>query len=174
LVKVRAAPKPVNWHFVEGSPKIMRAGVTCANRDTRLGVDFAGTVEAIGKNVLSSNRATKSSAGRWRLRRIRLPRATEPSLKPANITFEQAPPTSPASPRTRIRDKGKVEPGQVLINGASGGVGTFAVQIAKVVGADVTGVCGETRIWFDHSVRIRHRLREEDFTKSDQRYDVIS
>src|SRR5438132_787516 len=138
LVKVRAASvNPYDWHFVEGTPKIMRMmGVGLRKpKDTRLGVDFAGTVEAVGKNVTQ--------------------------FKPGDDVFG---------------GKGKVQSGQkVLINGASGGVGTFAVQIAKSFGADVTGVCSTRNVDLVRSLGADRVIdyTKEDFAKGAERYDVI-
>src|SRR5437764_3333672 len=149
LVKVRAASvNPYDWHFVEGTPKIMRMmGVGLRKpRDTRLGVDFAGTVEAVGKSVTTFKPGDDVFGGKGGAFAEYVCRRAEGAvaLKPANLTFEQAASINIAgiTALQAIRDKGKVQPGQkVLINGASGGVGTFAVQIAKSFGADVTGVC---------------------------------
>jgi NADPH:quinone reductase-like Zn-dependent oxidoreductase len=149
-------------------------------KDTRLGVDFAGTVEAIGKNVTQFKPGDEVFGGRGgAFAEYVCPRATRAiALKPANITFEQAAAVNIAgiTALQGIRDKGKVEPGQkVLINGASGGVGTFAVQIAKSLGADVTGVCSGRNADMVRSLGADHVIdyAKEDFTKSDQRYDVI-
>src|SRR5882757_272416 len=154
LVKVHAASiNPYDWHFVEGTPKIMRAmGVGLRKpKDTRLGVDFAGTVEAVGKNVTqykSGDEVFGGSTGAFAQYLCR--RATgSVALKPAGLTFEQAAAINIAgiTALQAVRDKGKVQAGQkVLINGASGGVGTFAVQIAKSYGADVTGVCSTRNV----------------------------
>src|SRR5438105_10466892 len=148
LVKVRAASvNPYDWHFVEGTPKIMRMmGVGLRKpKDTRLGVDFAGTVEAVGKNVTQFKPGDEVFGGKTgAFAEYVCPRADRAvALKPANLTFEEAASVNIAgiTALQALRDKGKVQPGQkVLINGASGGVGTFAVQIAKTFGADVTGV----------------------------------
>ena len=149
LVKVHAASvNPLDWHYMRGKPYVMRpmAGVG-APKDIRLGVDFAGTVEAVGKNV------KRFQAGRRSVRRrvtvhsreyVSVRENGSLALKPTNMTFEQAAavPIAAITALQALRDKGKVQAGQkVLINGASGGVGTFAVQIAKVYGADVTAVC---------------------------------
>jgi NADPH:quinone reductase-like Zn-dependent oxidoreductase len=183
LVRVRAASvNPYDWHFVEGSPKIMRMmGVGLRKpRDTRLGVDFAGTVEGVGKNVTQFKPGDEVFGGRTgAFAEYVCPRADRAiTLKPANITFEQAASVNIAgiTALQAIRDKGKVEAGQkALINGASGGVGTFAVQIAKLYGADVTGVCSTRNVDFVRSLGADHVIdyTKEDFTKSPDRYDVI-
>jgi NADPH:quinone reductase-like Zn-dependent oxidoreductase len=183
LVRVRAASvNPLDWHFIEGTPYVMRAmGVGLRKpKDTRLGVDFAGTVEAVGKNVTKFKPGDEVFGGRdgafAEYVCVRESRAV--ALKPANVTFEQAAsvPIAGITALQGLRDKGKVQPGQkVLINGASGGVGTFAVQIAKSFGADVTGVCSTRNVDLVRSIGADHVIdyTKEDFTKSDQRYDVM-
>src|SRR5437660_759578 len=183
LVKVRAASvNPLDWHFIEGTPKIMRAmGVGLRKpKDTRLGVDFAGTVEAVGKNVTQFKPGDEVFGGRdGAFAEYVCPRADRAvTLKPANITFEQAASVNIAgiTALQAVRDKGKVQAGQkVLINGASGGVGTFAVQIAKSFGADVTGVCSTRNVDLVRSLGADHIIdyTKEDFTKGEQKYDVI-
>lgn len=183
LVRVRAASvNPYDWHFIEGTPKILRLmGVGLRKpKDIHLGVDFAGTVEAVGKNVTQFKPGDEVFGGRGgAFAQYVCPRATRAvALKPANITFEQAASVNIAgiTALQAIRDKGKVQAGQkVLINGASGGVGTFAVQIAKSYGADVTGVCSTRNIDLVRSLGADHVIdyTKEDFTKSDQHYDVI-
>src|SRR5207248_2922208 len=182
-VRVRAASvNPYDWHFIEGTPKIMRAmGVGLRKpKDTRLGVDFAGTVEAVGKNVTQFKPGDEVFGGRdGAFAEYVCPRADRAvTLKPANITFEQAASVNIAgiTALQAVRDKGKVQPGQkVLINGASGGVGTFAVQIAKSFGTDVTGVCSRRNLEMVRSRGADHVIdyTKEDFAKGDQRYDVI-
>ena len=183
LVKVRAASvNPYDWHFIEGTPKIMRMmGVGLRKpKDTRLGVDFAGTVEAVGKSVTQFKPGDDVFGGRGGAFAEYVCRRAEGAvaLKPANITFEQAAAVNIAgiTALQAIRDKGKVQAGQkVLINGASGGVGTFAVQIAKSFGADVTGVCSTRNVDLVRSLGADHVIdyTKEDFAKGDQRYDVI-
>ena len=183
LVRVRAASvNPYDWHFVEGTPKIMRAmGVGLRKpKDTRLGVDFAGTIEAVGKNVTQYKPGDEVFGGRGGAFAEYVCRRADGAiaLKPANITFEQAASVNIAgiTALQGLRDKGKVEPGQkVLINGASGGVGTFAIQIAKSFGADVTGVCSTRNIDLVKSLGADHVIdyTKEDFAKGEQRYDVI-
>jgi len=183
LVRVRAASvNPYDWHFIEGTPKIMRLmGVGLRKpKDMRLGVDFAGNVEAIGKNVTQFKPGDEVFGGKTGAFAeyicARADRAV--ALKPANITFEQAASVNIAgiTALQAIRDKGKVQAGQkILINGASGGVGTFAVQIAKLFGADVTGVCSTRNVDMVRSLGADHVIdyTKEDFTKGEQRYDVI-
>jgi NADPH:quinone reductase-like Zn-dependent oxidoreductase len=183
LVRIRAASvNPLDWHFIEGTPKIMRAmGVGLRKpKDTRLGVDYAGTVEAVGKNVTQFKPGDEVFGGKTGAFAeyvcARADRAV--ALKPASITFEQAAsvPIAAITALQGLRDKGKVQPGQkVLINGASGGVGTFAVQIAKSFGAEVTGVCSTRNLDLVRSLGADHVIdyTKEDFTKGDQRYDVI-
>ncbi|MGB9475028.1 MAG: NAD(P)-dependent alcohol dehydrogenase [Candidatus Udaeobacter sp.] len=183
LVRVHAASvNPLDWHFIEGTPYIMRVmGVGMRKpKDTRLGVDFAGTVEAVGKNVTKFKPGDEVFGGRTGAFAeyvcVRESRAV--ASKPNRITFEQAAsvPIAGITALQGLRDKGKVQPGQkVLINGASGGVGTFAVQIAKSCGAEVTGVCSTKNLDMVRSLGADHVIdyTKEDFTKSDQRYDVI-
>ena len=182
LVKVRAVSvNPYDWHFVEGSPKVMRLGVGLRKpKDTRLGVDFAGTVEAVGKNVTQFKPGDEVFGGRGGAFAEYVCRRAEGAiaLKPASVTFEQAASINIAgiTALQGVRDKGKVEAGQkVLINGASGGVGTFAVQIAKSLGAEVTGVCSTRNVDLVKSLGADHVIdyTKEDFTKGGQHYDAI-
>ena len=183
LVKVRAVSvNPYDWHFVEGTPYVMRAfGVGLRKpKDIRLGVDFAGTVEAAGKDVTQFKPGDDVFGGRdgafaqYLCRRA----VGAVALKPAGLTFEQAASINIAgiTALQGVRDKGKVQAGQkVLINGASGGVGTFAVQIAKSYGAEVTGVCSGRNVELVQSLGADHVVdyTKEDFTKGEQKYDVI-
>jgi NADPH:quinone reductase-like Zn-dependent oxidoreductase len=183
LVKVRAVSvNPYDWHFIEGSPKFIRAmiGGLRKPKDIRLGVDFAGTVEAVGKNVTQYKPGDEVFGGSTGAFAQYLCRRATGSVapKPAGLTFEQAASINIAGVTALqgVRDKGKVQPGQkVLINGASGGVGTFAVQIAKSLGADVTGVCSARNVELVQSLGADHVIdyTKEDFTKGDQKYDVI-
>jgi len=182
LVKVHAAAvNPLEWHYMRGTPYIMRmdSGLG-APKNPRLGVDFAGTVEAVGKNVKRFRPGDEVFGGRSgafaEYVRVREDRALV--LKPAKLTFEQAAsvPIAAITALQGLRDKGRIQPGQkVLINGASGGVGTFAVQIAKSFGADVTGVCSTRNVEMVRSLGADHVIdyTREDFTASDQRYDLI-
>src|SRR6266576_626292 len=183
LVKVRAvAVNPYDWHFIEGTPLIMRGlGVGLRKpKDTRLGVDYAGTVEAVGKNVTQFKPGDDVFGGKTgafaQYICVRPDKAI--ARKPANIIQEEAASVNIAAITAlqALRDKGKVQAGQkVLINGASGGVGTFAVQIAKSFGADVTGVCSTRNLDLVRSLGADHVIdyTKEDFTKGDERYDVI-
>jgi NADPH:quinone reductase-like Zn-dependent oxidoreductase len=183
LVKVRAASiNPLDWHYIEGTPKLMRAMGMGFRKpaDIRLGVDFAGTVEAVGKNVTNFKPGDDVFGGRdGAFAEYVCPRADRAvALKPASVTFEQAASLNIAglTALQAVRDKAKIQPGQkVLINGASGGVGTFAVQIAKSYGADVTGVCSTRNVDLVKSLGADQVIdyTQEDFTKSDQRYDAI-
>ena len=182
LVRVRAASlNPLEGHFVRGMwlMRLMGGGLR-KPKDTRLGVDYAGTVEAVGKNVTQFKPGDEVVGGRnGALAQYICPRADRAiALKPANMSFEQAGSVGVAglTALQGLRDKGHVQAGQkVLINGASGGVGTFAVQIAKALGAEVTGVCSTRNIDLVKSLGADHVIdyTKEDFTKSDQRYDVI-
>ena len=184
LVRVRAASvNPYDWHFVEGTPYVIRAigGVGLRKpKDIHLGVDFAGTVEAVGKNVTQFKPGDEVFGGRGgAFAEYVCPRATRAvALKPTSVSFEDAASVNIAgiTALQALRDKGKVQPGQkVLINGASGGVGTFAVQIAKSLGADVTGVCSTRNVDLVKSLGADHVIdyTKEDFTKSAERYDVM-
>jgi NADPH:quinone reductase-like Zn-dependent oxidoreductase len=183
LVKVRAASlNPLDWHYMEGTPYIMRAMGTGLRKpkSPRLGVDLAGQVEAVGKNVTQFKPGDEvfGTGGGAAFAEYVCARKIRLVLKPANITFEQAAavPIAALTALQALRDKGQVQPGQqVLINGASGGVGTFAVQIAKSFGADVTGVCSTRNLDMVRSLGADHVIdyTKEDFTKGEQRYDLI-
>ena len=184
LIKVRAVSvNPLDWHFMEGTPYIARplAFGFLKPTVTRLGVDYAGTVEAVGKNgsCRSSSRAMRSmEISLALLPSMSLLRDKALALKPASLTFEQAAsiPVAALTALQALRDNGKLQPGQkVLINGASGGVGTFAVQIAKSFGAEVTGVCSGRNVELVRSLGADHVIdyTKEDFTKRAERYDLI-
>src|SRR5512133_102428 len=177
LVRGRAAAlNPLDWHYMRGTPYVARIGMGLRKpKAIRLGVDFAGTVEAVGRNVTQFKAGDEVFGGRSgalaEYVSVRADRAL--ALKPANLTFEQAAavPVAAVTALQALRDKGKVRPGQRgLINGASGGVGTFAVQIAKSLGADVTGGCSTRNVELVRSLgadRVLDYTREE-FTKSGQ------
>lgn len=182
LVRVRAAAlNPLDWHYMRGTPYVARIGMGLRKpKVTRLGVDFAGTVESIGRNVTQFRPGDQVFGGRSgalaEYVSVREDRAVV--LKPANLTFEQAAavPVAAITALQGLRDEGRLQPGQkVLINGASGGVGTFAVQIAKSLGADVTGVCSTRNVDMVRSIgadRVIDYTRE-DFTRTGQRYDLV-
>jgi NADPH:quinone reductase-like Zn-dependent oxidoreductase len=182
LVKVRAASvNPLDWHFMRGEPYVMRMSAGFGKpADVTLGVDFSGTVAAVGRNVTRFKPGDAVFGGRngafAEYLRVREDRVV--ALKPDNVSFEQAAGVAIAAVTAlqALRDKGQLQPGQkVLVNGASGGVGTFAVQIAKALGAEVTGVCSTRNVELVRSIgadRVIDYTRE-DFTKGDERYDVI-
>jgi NADPH:quinone reductase-like Zn-dependent oxidoreductase len=182
LVRIRAASlNPLDGHFVRGMwlARLMGGGLR-KPKDTRIGVDYAGTVEAVGKNVTNLKPGDEVFGGRTgALAQYVCARADRAiALKPANMTFEQAGSVAVAAITALqgLRDKGHVQAGQkVLVNGASGGVGTFAVQIAKSLGAEVTGVCSTRNLDLVRSIGADHVIdyTKDDFTKGDQRYDVI-
>ncbi len=182
LVKVSAAAvNPLDFHYMHGTPYLMRldSGIGTP-KNTRLGVDFAGTIESVGKNVTKFKPGDEVFGGRTgafgEYVAVRADRALV--LKPANMTFEQAAavPVAAITALQALRDKGHIQAGQkVLINGASGGVGTFAVQIAKSFGAEVTGVCSTKNLDMVRKIGADHVIdyTKEDFTQGDQHYDLI-
>ncbi len=182
LVKVHAASvNPLDWHYLEGTPYMVRMDAGFGKPENpRLGVDFAGTVEAVGKNVTRFKAGDEVFGGKFgafsEYVAVREDRAI--ALKPGNLTFEQAAsvPIAAITALQALRDKGQIHAGQkVLINGASGGVGTFAVQIAKSFGAEVTGVCSTRNVALVRSIGADHVIdyTREDFTKGAQHYDLI-
>jgi NADPH:quinone reductase-like Zn-dependent oxidoreductase len=182
LVRVRAASvNPADWYSVTGRPYVGRAVMGLLKpKSNRLGVDFAGEVEAVGKDVTQFRPGDEVFGGRngafAEYVCVREDRAVV--LKPANVTFEEAAavPVAALTALQGLRDKGQIQPGQkVLINGASGGVGTFAVQIAKAFGAEVTGVCSTRNVDLVRSIGADHVIdyTREDFTRSDRRYDLM-
>jgi NADPH:quinone reductase-like Zn-dependent oxidoreductase len=182
LVKVRAASvNPLDWHYMRGKPYLVRpmAGVG-KPKDPRLGVDFAGTVEAVGKNVKQFKAGDEifGAADGAFAEYVSIPEDDALALMPANMTFEQAAavPIAGVTALQGLRDQAHIQPGQrVLINGASGGVGTFAVQIAKSFGADVTGVCSTRNVDMVRSIGADHVIdyTHEDYTQSGQHYDLV-
>ena len=181
LVRVHAASIHVgDWILMTGSPFVMRFVTGLRKPKNRVpGTDVAGTVEAVGSDV-SRFRPGDEVFG-WGIGAFaEFARASEDHFvtKPANLTFEQAAAVgvSASTALQLLRDDGKVRPGQkVLINGASGGVGTFAVQIAKAFGAEVTGVSSTKNLDLVRSIGADHVVdyTREDFTKGTQRYDLI-
>ena len=149
-------------------------------KETRVGVDYSGTVEAVGKNVTNLKTGDEVFGGKTgsfaEYICVLADRAVV--LKPANMTFEQAAsvPVAAITALQGLRDKGKIQAGQkVLINGASGGVGTFAVQIAKSFGTEVTGVCSTRNVDLVRSIGADHVIdyTKEDFTNGTEHYDLI-
>ena len=152
LVRVRAAGiNPADWAGLRGEPYVARLGFGLRTpRDRVRGTDVAGTVESVGKNVTSLRAGEEVfGAGSRTLAEYAVAKAETVVPKPANMTFEQAAATPMAglAALQALRDHGKVRAGQrVLINGAGGGIGTFAVQIAKAAGVEVTGVCSTEKV----------------------------
>jgi len=182
LVRVHATSvNPVDWHTMTGTPYLVRmmAGLLKPKSEF-LGVDFAGTVEAVGRDVTQFQPGDEVFGARngafAEYVCVREDRVV--AQKPAGVTFEQAAAVGVAaiSALQGLRDKGQIQQGQkVLINGASGGVGTFAVQIAKSFGAEVTGVCSTRNVDIVRSIGADHVIdyTQEDFTRSEQRYDLM-
>jgi NADPH:quinone reductase-like Zn-dependent oxidoreductase len=180
LIRVRAASvNPRDWHFMRGAPYMIRIMTGLQKPEKgRLGADLAGEVEAVGRSVTQfqpGDQVFGASFGAFAEYVCAGEKAV--ALKPANLTFEQAAamPTGGLTALQALR-KGQIQPGQkVLINGAAGGVGTFAVPIAKSFGAKVTGVCSTKNVGMVRSIGADHVIDYtlEDFTKGDQRYDLI-
>jgi NADPH:quinone reductase-like Zn-dependent oxidoreductase len=180
LVRVRAAAlNPLD--LAVRTPKWIRV-ITGRRKpkETRLGVDYAGTIEALGKNVTQFKPGDDVFGGRIGAYGEYVCVAPDRAvmLKPASVTFEQAAsvPVAALTALQGLRDKGHIQPGQkVLVNGASGGVGTFAVQIAKALGAEVTAVTSTRNVDLVRSIGADHVIdyTKEDFTKTDQRYNLI-
>ncbi len=182
LVKVHAASvNPLDWHYMRGSPYFMRlsSGIGKPSED-RFGVDFAGSVEAVGAAVTQFKPGDEVFGGRTGAfgEYVAVREQGAIALKPPGASFAQAAavPIAGLSALQALRDKGQVTPGmRVLINGASGGVGTFAVQIAKALGAEVTGVCSERNTELVRSLGADHTIdyRKANYTQGDIQYDVI-
>src|SRR2546428_468775 len=180
LVRVRAASvNPADWYGVAGRPYVARIAVGLLKpKSDRLGIDFAGTVEAVGKDITEFRPGDEVFGGRSGAFAEFVCVRNAVVLKPTNLTPEQAAavPVAALTALQGLRDKGQIQPGQkVLINGASGGVGTFAVQIAKSFGADVTGVCSTRNVDMVRSIGADHVIdyTKEGFTQSGQRYELI-
>jgi len=184
LLRVRAASlNPLDWRLTRGLPPalrlLFRVPVPSAARPGRLGRDVAGRVEAIGRNVTRLKPGDEVFG--WcqaAVAEFACARESALVLKPAGVTFEQAAsvPVAGLTALQGLRDRGGIKPGQqVLINGAAGGVGTFAVQIARSFGAHVTGVCSTTNVEMVRSLGAERVIdyAQEDFTASGQRYDLI-
>jgi NADPH:quinone reductase-like Zn-dependent oxidoreductase len=182
LVRVRAAAvNPLDWHYMRGTPYIGRIAMGLRKPAiTRLGVDFAGVVESVGRHVTQFKPGDEVFGGRTGAlaEYVTIDEDEAVVHKPANVTFEQAAGVAVAAVTALqgLRDEGGVRAGsKVLINGASGGVGTFAVQIAKALSADVTGVCSTRNVELVRSIGADRVIdyTSEDFTASAERYDVV-
>lgn len=179
LVKVCATSvNPAEWYGMSGLFLARLGNGLFKPKDTRLGADFAGVVEAVGKDVTDFKPGEKVFGGRSGAFAEYVCAQKAIAHKPANVTFEQAGTVGIAglTALQGLRDQGKIQPGQkVLINGAAGGVGTFAVQIAKAFGAEVTAVCSTKNVELVRSLGADHVVdyTKEDFTRSRQRYDLL-
>lgn len=186
LVKVHAASvNAADWRLMRADPFLVRlmSGGLLKPKHTILGADVAGRVEAIGTSVTQFQPGDEvfgdlSNYGLGGFAEYVCASEDAFALKPVNMTFEQAAavPLAGVTALQGLRDKGKVQSGQkVLINGASGGVGTFAVQIAKSFGAEVTAVCSATKVEMVRSIGADHVIdyTREDFTQNGRHYDLI-
>jgi NADPH:quinone reductase-like Zn-dependent oxidoreductase len=184
LIKVRAASvNALDWRLMRGAPYIVRIlfGLRKPKiaRPGRAGRDVAGQVEAVGRNVTQfkpGNEVFGVCPGAFA--EYACANEGKLALKPANISFEDAAavPVAAITALQGLRDKGRIQRGQkVLVDGASGGVGTFAVQIAKSFGAEVTAVCSTRNVDTARSIGADHVIdyTRENFTQSGQRYDLI-
>jgi NADPH:quinone reductase-like Zn-dependent oxidoreductase len=182
VVRVKAAAvNPLDWHYLRGLPYFMRLGSGIgAPDDDRMGVDFAGIVEAVGSEVTRfapGDRVFGGAKGAFaEFVVVAEDRMVVPI--PDGVSFDDAAslPVAAVTALQALRDKGRLQPGEkVLINGASGGVGTFAVQIAKSMGAEVHGVCSTRNVELVRSLGADRVFdyRNEDYTESDAQYDVI-
>jgi NADPH:quinone reductase-like Zn-dependent oxidoreductase len=178
---VRVCASSVNiaeWYAMTGLFLARLGSGFFSPKDTRLGADFAGVVEAVGKNVTDFKPGDEVFGGRSGAFAEYVTVRKAIARKPANVTFEEAAavPTAGITALQGLRDHGRIQPGQkVLVNGASGGVGSFAVQIAKAFGAEVTAVCSAKNV--EHACRLGadhvFDYTKEDFTRSGQRYDLL-
>jgi len=185
LIKVQAASlNAFDWHLLRGKPFVARmSGGLFKPRNTILGEDVAGRIEAVGPKAGTFKPGDEvfgdlASCGSGGFAEYACARENVLALKPAGLTFEQAAavPMAAVTALQGLRDKGRIEPGKkVLINGAAGGVGTYAVQIAKAFGAEVTAVCGPGNQDTARSLGADHVLdyTKTDFTKDGRRYDLI-
>jgi NADPH:quinone reductase-like Zn-dependent oxidoreductase len=181
LVRVHAAAvNPYDWHGMRGSPYIMRLGSGLgAPKNIRFGADFAGTVEAVGEGVTKfkpGDRVFGGAAGAFA--EYVVATTNRIALMPDAVPFEQAAsmPIAAITALQALRDKGQLQAGEkVLINGASGGVGTYAVQIATSMGAEVSGVCSTRNVEMVRSLGADHVFdyKKEDYTQSGQQFDLI-
>jgi NADPH:quinone reductase-like Zn-dependent oxidoreductase len=182
LIKLYAASvNPMDWHFMRGKPWLVRlvTGVR-APKYRVLGCDIAGRVAAVGRHVTQFQPGDEVFGGIGVGGFAEYACAVEDklALKPADLSFEDAAaaPVAASTALQGLRDKGRIQPGcKVLVDGASGGVGTFAVQIAKAFGAEVTAVCSTRKIDTARSIGADHVIdyTREDFTRSGKRYNLI-
>jgi NADPH:quinone reductase-like Zn-dependent oxidoreductase len=185
LVKIHtAAANALDWHFMRAEPFLARLeNGLFKPKNTKLGADFAGTVEAVGSSVSQFKPGDEVVGNNFQRGLGAFAEYINVSedvlvLKPSRVSFEDAAaaPTSALTALQGLRDKGQIKPGQkVLINGASGGVGSFAVQIAKAFGAEVTAVCSTRNLDMVRSIGADHVIdyTQEDFTNNGQQYDLI-
>ena len=181
LIKICAASvNPLDWHFMRGDPPFLRLMLGLRKpKHTRVGVDLAGRVEAVGGGVTQFKPGDAVfGACRGAFAEYVCALEKQLALKPDALSFEAAAsvPVAAITALQGLRDKGRIQPRQkVLIEGASGGVGTFAVQIAKAFGAEVTAVCSTRNVQIARSIGADHVIdyTREDFTRSGQRYDLI-
>jgi len=187
LIRIHAASiNSRDWRLMRAKPFFIRLmpGGLLQPKNRILGADLAGQVEAVGCNVKQFTPGDgvfgfmPSATGRGTFAEYVCANENLITLKPANLSFEQAAavPLAAMTALQGLRDKGNIQPGQkVLINGASGGVGTFAVQIAKAFGAEVTAVCSTRNLEMVRSLGADHVIdyHNEDFTQSGQKYDLI-
>ena len=182
LVRVKAAGvNPLDYHFMRGSPYVLRlmSGIGKPD-DPRSGVDFAGVVEAVGTDVtkfVPGDEVFGGAKGAF-AEYLTIPESRAIVKKPGNVSFEQAAGVAIAgiTALQAIEDTGGLEAGDdVLINGASGGVGTYAVQIAKAMGANVSGVCSTRNVAMVESIGADRVFdyKKENYTEADARYDLI-
>lgn len=181
LIKVRAASvNPLDWHFVRGTPRVGRIVFGLVTpKDSRIGVDVAGHVDAVGARV------TQFTPGdavfgvcKGAFAEYACAPASKLVAKPERLSFEQAAgvPVAAITALQGLRDHGRLQPGQsVLVNGAAGGVGTFAVQIAKALGAHVTGVCSKQNLELVRSIGAAQVIdyTEADFAECGRRFDLL-
>ena len=182
LIRVHAASiNSLDWHFLRANPFFIRlmAGGFLKPKNAILGVDVAGQVEAVGRNVRQFRPGDEVFGfGDNTFAEYACAKENALVVKPPNLEFEQvaAIPVAALTALQGLRDKGTIQAGQkVLIQGASGGVGMFAVQIAKSFGAEVTGVCSTRNLEMVHSLGADHVIdyKKEDFTRNGQQYDLI-
>jgi NADPH:quinone reductase-like Zn-dependent oxidoreductase len=179
LVRIHASSvNPAEWYGMTGLVIARLRGGLFKPKDPRIGGDFAGVVEAVGSKVTHLKPGDEVYGGRSGAFAEYVSVINAVVRKPANITFEEAAavPTAAITALQGLRDHGKIKPGdKVLINGAAGGVGTFAVQIAKALGAEVTGVTSTKNVEMVRSLGADHVVdyTREDFTKNGQLYDLF-